>query len=104
MQTVQLFQQVKLCRDVPDTIFKKGDQGTIVEYLPPKEQQSEAGYLLSVICYLLSVICYLLSVICYLLSVICYLLSVICYLLEMFDNNETIDVIAVPVSWITSIN
>ena len=28
MQTVQLFQQVKLCRDVPDTIFKKGDQGT----------------------------------------------------------------------------
>ncbi len=80
MQTVQLFQQVKLCRDVPDTIFKKGDQGTIVEYLPPKEQQSEAGYLLSVICYLLSVICYLLSVICYLLSVICYLLSVICYL------------------------
>ena len=69
MQPVQLFQQVKLCRDVPDTIFKKGDQGTIVEYLPPKEQQSEAGYLL-----------------------------------EMFDNNETIDVIAVPVSWISSIN
>jgi len=93
MQTVQLFQQVKLCRDVPDTIFKKGDQGTIVEYLPPKEQQSEAGYLLSVICYLLSVICYRLS---------CY--RVIGYLLEMFDNNETIDVIAVPVSWITSIN
>jgi hypothetical protein len=24
MQNVQLFQQVKLCRDVPDTIFKKG--------------------------------------------------------------------------------
>jgi hypothetical protein len=24
MQTVQLFQQVELCRDVPDTIFKKG--------------------------------------------------------------------------------
>jgi hypothetical protein len=69
MQTVQLFQQVKLCRYVPDTIFKKGDQGTIIEYLPPNEQQSEAGYLL-----------------------------------EMFDNNETIDVIAVPVSWITSIN
>ena len=52
-----------------NTIFKKGDQGTIVEYLPPNEQQSEAGYLL-----------------------------------EMFDNNETIDVIVVPVSWITSIN
>jgi len=69
MQTVQLFQQVKLCGDVPDTIFKKGDQGTIVEYLSPNEQQSEAGYLL-----------------------------------EMFDNNETIDVIAVPVSWISSIN
>ncbi|MFM7883287.1 MAG: DUF4926 domain-containing protein [Microcystis aeruginosa Ma_MB_F_20061100_S20] len=69
MQTVQLFQQVKLCRDVPDTIFKKGDQGTIVEYLPPNEQQLEAGYLL-----------------------------------EMFDNNETLDVIAVPISWITSIN
>ena len=69
MQTVQLFQQVELCRDVPDTIFKKGDQGTIVEYLPPNEQQSEAGYLL-----------------------------------EMFDNNETLDVIAVPISWITSIN
>ncbi|MCZ8357841.1 MAG: DUF4926 domain-containing protein [Microcystis sp. LE19-388.1G] len=69
MQTVQLFQQVKLCRDVPNTIFKKGDQGTIVEYLSPNEQQSEAGYLL-----------------------------------EMFDNNETIDVIVVPVSWITSIN
>ena len=69
MQTVQLFQQVKLCGDVPDTIFKKGDQGTIVEYLPPNEQQSEAGYLL-----------------------------------EMFDNNETHDVIAVPISWITSIN
>ncbi|MDB9418700.1 DUF4926 domain-containing protein [Microcystis aeruginosa] len=63
MQTVQLFQQVKLCRDVPDTIFKKGDQGTIVEYLPPNEQQSEADYLL-----------------------------------EMFDNNETLDLIAVPVS------
>ncbi|MFM6061509.1 MAG: DUF4926 domain-containing protein [Microcystis panniformis] len=69
MQTVQLFQQVKLCRDVPDTILKKGDQGTIIEYLPTNEQQSEAGYLL-----------------------------------EMFDNNETLDVIAVPVSWITSIN
>ncbi|MCZ8357849.1 MAG: DUF4926 domain-containing protein [Microcystis sp. LE19-388.1G] len=52
-----------------NTIFKKGDQGTIVEYLPPNEQQSEAGYLL-----------------------------------EMFDNNETLDVIAVPISWITSIN
>ena len=74
MQTVQLFQQVKLCRDVPDTIFKKGDQGTIVEYLPPKEQQSEAGYLLSVICYLLSVICYRLS--CYRVIVLsCYRLS-----------------------------
>jgi hypothetical protein len=96
MQTVQLFQQVKLCRDVPDTIFKKGDQGTIVEYLPPKEQQSEAGYLLSVICYLLSVIGYRVIVLS------CY--RVIGYLLEMFDNNETIDVIAVPVSWITSIN
>ncbi|MFM7478682.1 MAG: DUF4926 domain-containing protein [Microcystis aeruginosa] len=69
MQTTQLFQQVKLCGDVPDNIFKKGDQGTIIEYLPPNEQQSEAGYLL-----------------------------------EMFDNNETLDVIAVPVSWITSIN
>jgi hypothetical protein len=34
MQTVQ---QVKLCRDVPDTIFKKGEQGTIVEYLPLKK-------------------------------------------------------------------
>ena len=68
MQTVQLYQQVKHCRDVPDTIFKKGDQGTIVEYLSPNEQQPEAGYLL-----------------------------------EMFDNNETLDVIAVPVSWITSI-
>lgn len=39
MQTVQLFQQVKLCRDVPNTIFQKGDQGTIVEFLPPNEQQ-----------------------------------------------------------------
>jgi hypothetical protein len=69
MQTVQLFQQVKLCRDVPNTIFQKGDQGTIVEFLPPNEQQPEAGYLL-----------------------------------EMFDNNETLDVIAVPVSWTTPIN
>ena len=68
MQTVQLFQQVKLSRDVPNTIFQKGDQGTIVELLPPNEQQSEAGYLL-----------------------------------EMFDNNETLDVVAVPVSWTTSI-
>lgn len=69
MQTVQLFQQVELCRDVPDTIFKKGDQGTVVELLTPNEEQPEAGYLL-----------------------------------EMFDNNETLDVIAVPVSWISSIN
>ena len=69
MQTVQLFQQVKLCRDVPNTIFQKGDQGTIVELLPPNEQQPEAGYLL-----------------------------------EMFDNNETLDIIAVPVSWTTPIN
>ena len=69
MQTVQLFQQVKLSRDVPNTIFKKGDQGTIVEFLPPNEQQPEAGYLL-----------------------------------EMFANNETLDVIAVPVSWTTPIN
>lgn len=37
MQTFQLFQQVQLCRDVPDTIFKKGEQGTIVEYLPLKK-------------------------------------------------------------------
>ncbi len=52
-----------------NTIFKKGDQGTIVEYLPPKEQQSEAGYLLSVICYLLSVIGYRVIVLsCYRLS------------------------------------
>ncbi|MGK7945072.1 MAG: DUF4926 domain-containing protein [Microcystaceae cyanobacterium] len=64
MQIVQLFQQVKLSRDVPNTIFQKGDQGTIVELLPPNEQQTEAGYLL-----------------------------------EMFDNDETLDVIAVPVSW-----
>ena len=69
MQTVQLFQQVKLSRDVPNTIFKKGDQGTIVEFLNPNEQQPEAGYLL-----------------------------------EMFANNETLDVIAVPVSWTTPIN
>jgi hypothetical protein len=69
MQTVQLYQPVKLCRDVPDTIFQKGDQGIIVEFLPPNEQQPEAGYLL-----------------------------------EMFENNETLDVIAVPISWITPIN
>jgi len=69
MQTVQLFQQVKLSRDVPNTIFQKSDRGTIVELLPPNEQQTEAGYLL-----------------------------------EMFANNETIDVIAVPISWTTSIN
>ena len=69
MQTVQLFQQVKLCRDVPNTIFQKGDRGTIVELLAPNEQQPEAGYLL-----------------------------------EMFANNETLDVIAVPVSWTTPTN
>ena len=69
MQTVQLFQQVKLCRDVPNTIFQKGDHGTIVELLTPNEEQSEAGYLL-----------------------------------EMFTNNETLDVIAVPISWITPTN
>ncbi|MDJ0581536.1 DUF4926 domain-containing protein [Crocosphaera sp.] len=69
MQTVQLFQQVKLSRDIPNTIFKQGDRGTIVEFLPPNEQQPEAGYLL-----------------------------------EMFANNETLDVIAVPVSWTTPIN
>ncbi|MGK7882521.1 MAG: DUF4926 domain-containing protein [Crocosphaera sp.] len=64
-----MFQQVKLSRDVPNTIFKKGDQGTIVEFLTPNEQQPEAGYLL-----------------------------------EMFVNNETLDIIAVPVSWTTPIN
>ncbi len=64
-----IFQQVKLSRDVPNTIFKKGDQGTIVEFLTPNEQQPEAGYLL-----------------------------------EMFANNETLDVIAVPISWTTPIN
>ncbi len=64
-----IFQQVKLSRDVPNTIFKKGDQGTIVEFLNPNEQQQEAGYLL-----------------------------------EIFANNETLDVIAVPVSWTTPIN
>ena len=69
MQTVQLFQQVKLSRDVPNTIFQKGDQGTIVEFLTPNEEQPEAGYLL-----------------------------------EMFANNETLDVIAVPISWTTSIS
>ena len=69
MQTVQLFQEVKLSRDVPNTIFKKDDQGTIVEFLTPNDQQEEAGYLL-----------------------------------EMFANNETLDVIAVPVSWTTPIN
>jgi hypothetical protein len=69
MQSVQLFQQVKLCRDVPNTIFQKGDRGTIVELLTANEEQPEAGYLL-----------------------------------EIFANNETIDVIAVPVSWITPTN
>lgn len=69
MQTVQLFQQVKLSRDIPNTIFKKDDKGTIVEFLPPNEQQQEAGYLL-----------------------------------EMFANNETLDVIAVPISWTTPLN
>lgn len=69
MQTIQLFQEVKLSRDVPNTIFQRGDRGTIVEFLPPNEQQIEAGYLL-----------------------------------EMFANNETLDVIAVPISWTTSIN
>jgi hypothetical protein len=52
-----------------NTIFQKGEQGTILELLPPNEQQQEAGYLL-----------------------------------EMFDNNETLDVIAVPVSWTKPIN
>jgi hypothetical protein len=46
MQSVQLFQQVELCRDVPNTIFQKGDRGTIVELLTPNEQQPEAGYFL----------------------------------------------------------
>ena len=69
MQTIQLFQEVKLSRDVPNTIFQKGDQGTIVQLLTPKEEQSEAGYLL-----------------------------------EIFANNETLDVIAVPISWITPTN
>lgn len=59
MPSVQLFEQVKLYRDVPNTIFPKGDQGTVVEFLPPNEQQLEADYLL-----------------------------------EMFDKNETLDVIA----------
>ncbi|MFN9733332.1 MAG: hypothetical protein ACK544_04920 [Microcystis sp.] len=32
MQPVQLFQQVKLGKDVPNAVFQKGDQGTIVEF------------------------------------------------------------------------
>ena len=64
MKTVKLFQAVVLSIDVPYTIFKKGDEGIVVEKLDPNEQQPEAGCLL-----------------------------------EMFQNNETLDVIAVPVSW-----
>ena len=65
MKTVELFQPVTLSKDVPNTTFKKGDQGIVVEQLEPNSQQAEAGYLL-----------------------------------EMFENNETLDVIAVPASWV----
>ena len=37
---------MKLSRDFPNTIFKQGDQGTIVEFLITNEQQPEADYLL----------------------------------------------------------
>ena len=82
----------------PTLFFKKVIREQLLNiYLLRNNNQKQ------VICYLLSVICYLLSVIGYRVIVLsCY--RVIGYLLEMFDNNETIDVIAVPVSWITSIN
>ena len=41
-----LYSKVALANDIEGTIFKKGDIGTVVEYLEPPEKNAQPGYCL----------------------------------------------------------